>query len=158
MHGFDDSGRLFGPSGNLQDWWTPEDAFKYTTRSELIIKQFDNYQVLGKNISGALTAGENIADLGGVVTSFYAMKKVLKENSGHIKDGLTNEQRFFVSFAETWKELVRDELVLQNLEDDPHSPGEFRCNGALSNMVEFYEAFEVGPGQEMYRDNRIEIF
>jgi len=162
MHGFDDNGRQFDKDGNLIEWWTKEDAARYTVRSDMIISQYDQYMVLGRNVSGALTAGENIADLGGLVTSFHAMKSYMALFAPNYVDpnGFTNEQRFFIANADLWKSLIRDELAIQFLTTDPHSPNVYRVNGALSNLQEFYDAFDVKPGNKMYRDinDRVEIF
>jgi len=151
-HGFDDQGRQYDADGNLHDWWTPEDAKKFTEKTNMVVKQFDGYTVLDStHVNGKLTLGENLADLGGLAIAYEAFKKT-KQGKGDIKiDGFTPDQRFFLSWAQVWRANTRPEELATRIMTDPHSPSEWRCNGPLSNMEEFYKAFNVQPGDKMYK-------
>ena len=119
----------------------------------MIIDQFNNYELLGTHVNGKLTQGENIADLGGVSVAYKAFQKYLNAHPELPKHKVySHEQLFFISFARIWRNLARKEAALQLLTVDPHSPGEFRANGPLSNLVEFYGLFDVKQGNGMYRD------
>ncbi len=160
-HGFDDQGAQFDAEGNFKNWWGEKDKENFLGKTKLIIEQFNNYVALDTlHVNGKLTQGENIADLGGLTMAYYAYKKYLNGKTSPVIDGYTGEQRFFISWAQGWKSLLRDEALKQRLATDPHSPGQFRGNGPLSNMKEFYEAFGVKPGDGMYRsdEKRIEIW
>lgn len=152
-HGFDDQGRQYAADGNIKDWWTKEDGDKFNERSKVIIDQFNGYTPLDTNhINGALTQGENIADLGGLKIAFQAMQKSWQQSGKQpVIDGFTPEQRFFLSYAQVWRNNVRNETALLRLKTDVHSPGKYRVLGPLSNLTEFYEAFGVKPGDPMYR-------
>ena len=151
-HGFDDEGRQFDAQGNLKDWWTEADSKKFTEKSQILVKQFSNYVAVDTlHLNGNLTLGENIADLGGLTIAYAAFQKALaKHNPGNI-DGLTPEQRFFMSWAEVWRSSERPEFLSQMVMTNPHSPSRFRVNGPLSNMPEFYKAFSIKEGDPMYR-------
>ena len=152
-HGFDDQGRLYDAQGNLKDWWTAEDAKAYDQRADLIVKQFDAFEPLpGLHINGKATLGENIADLGGLKIAFAAFRKSQagKPPVGLI-EGYTPEQRFFLGYAETWRNKLRDEALRERLMTDPHAPAKYRVNGPLANLPEFYEAFGVKEGAPMRR-------
>lgn len=159
-HAFDDKGRQYGKTGNLESWWTDKDAELFKQRASQLVSQYNQFQIIGKNVSGLLTLGENIADLGGCVTSFYAMKKAFSGHSDSLAEGLTNEQRYFVYYARLWKSIYRDATLIRLIETDPHSPSKFRVNGVISNMKEFYAAFGVKKGNLLYREpeDRVEIF
>jgi putative endopeptidase len=163
-HGFDDQGRQFDAAGNLRDWWSPESAAKFKERSQAIVKQFNEYQPLpGLHVNGELTQGENIADLGGIKLAYAALQKALDKNpEARTKkiDGLTPEQRFFLSFAEIWRSKIRDEALKLRLNTDPHSPDKLRVNGPLSNLPEFAKAFNIPDGSSMVRpaDKRVNIW
>ncbi len=161
-HGFDDQGSQFDAKGNLKDWWTKEDAANFKKKADVLVKQFDSYTVLDSlHVNGKLTEGENIADLGGVSISFQAFENTLKGKPRPAKiDGFTPEQRFFLAWAQMWRENDRPQALRQRLIVDPHSPNEFRCNGPLSNFPPFYEAFGCKPGDPMYRsaDTRAKIW
>lgn len=158
-HGFDDQGRQYAANGNIQDWWTKEDVEKFNERAKLIIEQFNGYAALDTNhINGALTQGENIADLGGLNVAFQAMKKSWEQNGKQPEiDGFTPEQRFFLSYAQVWRNNIRNETALLRLKTDVHSPGKYRVLGPLSNLPEFYEAFGVKPGDPMYRSEDVRV-
>jgi len=160
-HGFDDQGAKFDAEGNLKDWWTAEDMKNFESRTGLIRNQFDAYVAIDTlHVNGQLTLGENIADLGGLTMSYYAYKLSLKGAKSPVIDGFTGEQRFFIAWAQGWKTLSRPEALKQMIATNPHSPGNFRANGPMTNMKEFYEAFGVKEGNKMYRpaDKRAEVW
>ncbi len=155
-HGFDDQGRQYDAHGNLHDWWTPEDARKFTEKANIVVEQFNGFVVLDSiHVNGHLTLGENLADLGGLAIAYEAFKKTQQGQGGERIDGFTPEQRFFLSWAQVWRASTRPEELAQRIKTDPHSPNELRCNGPLSNMPEFYEAFGIQPGDKMYRPAEI---
>lgn len=161
-HGFDDQGRQYDAQGNLADWWTPVSASRFTERSSGIVKQFSGYVAVDDlHINGALTQGENIADLGGVKLAYAALQTALKQHpqAGKI-DGYTPTQRFFLSWAKVWHTNQRPEQERLQINTDPHSPAQFRVNGPLSNLAEFYEAFGIPAGSPMRRSeaDRVEIW
>ncbi|MDA9554792.1 M13 family metallopeptidase [Pelobium sp.] len=151
-HGFDDQGRQYDKDGNLKDWWTKEDADKFKTKADVVVNQYNNFSLLdNQHVNGALTLGENLADIGGLAIAYQAFK-LTEQGKGETKiDGFTPDQRFFLAFAQVWRIKNRDETLRLRLKTDPHSPEEFRVNGPLSNMPEFYKAFNVKEGSKMYR-------
>ncbi len=152
-HGFDDKGRQYDLNGNINDWWTEKDGERFKERSQILVDQFNNMTVFDSlHVDGKLTLGENIADLGGLNVSYTAYLKSLegKETPAPI-DGLTDKQRFFIGYAQLWRQTIRDKELMRRLKEDVHSPGNFRVNGPLTNMPEFYAAFDVQPGNPMYR-------
>ena len=152
-HGFDDQGRRSDGDGNLRDWWTDEDEEQFEKRAQLMIDQYNEYNPIDDmNINGALALGENIADLGGVNVAYRAYMNSLDGEESPVIDGFTGEQRFFMGWGQVWRITFRDEALRQQLMTGPHSPGKYRVIGVLSNMPEFYEAFDVSPGDEMYRE------
>jgi putative endopeptidase len=151
-HGFDDQGRQYDADGNLKDWWAPEDAQKYKAQAERIIAQYDAYTVLDTvHVNGRLTTGENIADLGGLTVAYAALQKALAGKPHDAVDGFTPEQRFFLSYARLWRQVVRPAESVRRINTDPHSPGEWRVRGPLSDMPEFEQAFGCGAGSAMMR-------
>ena len=161
-HGFDDQGAQFNADGNLKNWWTKEDLERFKQKTSVLVKQFDNYVAIDDaHVKGELTLGENIADLGGLTIAYYAFKKSLEGKPVPPKiDGFTAEQRFFISWGQVWRVSMRPEFLKNLIQTNPHSPGNFRANGAPSNMQEFYDAFGVKPGDKMYRpkEERAEIW
>ncbi len=160
-HGFDDQGRQYDKDGNLHDWWTKQDAEKFDARAKVVSDQYSKYSVLDNlKVNGQLTMGENIADIGGVAIAYEAFKLTEQGKSSEKIDGFTPDQRFFLSYAQVWRIKNRDERLRMRISADPHSPEEFRVNGPLSNMPEFYKAFSVKAGDQMYRpeDQRIKIW
>ncbi|MFD2521506.1 M13 family metallopeptidase [Emticicia soli] len=150
-HGFDDQGRQFDEKGNLTDWWTKKDGDEYNKRAKGIIEQFDNYVVLDSmHVRGEATQGENIADLGGVVLGLEAFKKTEQYKSGKKINGFTPLQRFFLGYALAWMGHSRDEALANKIMTDVHAPGFLRVNGPVVNIDEFYEAFDIKPGDKMY--------
>jgi len=157
-HGFDDQGRKVDGTGNMRDWWKEEDNEKFMKRAQVMIDEYSAFTPVDTmHLNGQLTLGENIADLGGLTISYYAYKMSLGDKEAPVIDGLTGEQRFFIGYAQVWAELNRDEALRQQLLTDPHSPGEYRCNGVVSNMPEFYTAFVVKEGDPMYRSEDVRV-
>ncbi len=152
-HGFDDNGSLYDADGNLKSWWTPEDREKFEARAKKIEEQYDEYIVLDSiHLNGKLTLGENIGDLGGMAIAFEAMKINQEEKGNKTVDGLTDEQRFFLAYAKMWRIKFRDKTLENQVKTDPHSPGYYRANGALSNFEEFHKAFNIPNGSKMRRE------
>ncbi len=152
-HGFDDQGRKYDAEGNLKDWWTDEDAEKFTARADKLVKQFNSYLVVDTfHVNGELTLGENIADLGGLIVSYHALQKTLKGKDEVLIDGFTPDQRFFLGFSQIWRVNSRPEALRLQVNTDPHSPGKFRVIGTISNVQEFMKAFNGKPGDSMIND------
>lgn len=150
-HGFDDQGSQFDGDGNMKDWWTEEDKKQFKDRTGLLVKQFSSYVAIDTlKVNGELTLGENIADLGGLTMAYYAYKKSLNGKPSPVVNGLTGEQRLFISWAQGWKNNIKPEALKTRLATDPHSPAKFRILGPMSNMQEFYEAFKVQEENKMY--------
>ncbi len=152
-HGFDDQGRKYDKNGNMNSWWTDEDAGKFKERTDVLVNQFNNFVVFDSlHVDGELTLGENIADLGGLNISWQAFQKALNENGRPADiEGFSPEQRFFLSYAQVWKQNIRDKELMRRVKEDVHSPGAFRVNGPLFNMPQFYEAFpQVKEGDKLY--------
>ncbi len=151
-HGYDDQGRRYDARGNLRDWWTAESAARFQQRSAAVVKQFNDYIAVDSlHLNGELTQGENIADLGGVKLSYAAFEKSLTSQPRVKVGGFTPEQRFFLSFATIWRNNIRPEAARLRAQTDPHSPGRFRVIGPLSNLPEFFSAFDVPEGAPMRR-------
>jgi putative endopeptidase len=156
-HGFDDSGSKYDADGNLKEWWQAEDRRAYEARTDLIVKQFEEYEPLpGTRINGKLTLGENIGDLGGIKIAWAAFRRAM-ERQGRPDpiDGFTPEQRFFLGLAQSWRGKQRDEALRLRLTIDPHSPGHYRVIGPLANLPEFHEAFGCEPGTRMVRAQEV---
>jgi putative endopeptidase len=150
-HGFDDKGRRLDASGTLRDWWTKEDAQRFEARARKLVDQYSRYEPLpGLKVNGALTVGENIADLGGIMMALDAYHKSLGGRPAPIIAGLTGDQRFFLSWAQVWRSKRRDTFLRQMVASHPHAPDEFRINGVLPHVDAWYEAFGVKKGQAMY--------
>ncbi|MDM1293109.1 M13 family metallopeptidase [Sphingobacterium sp. N143] len=150
-HGFDDQGRQYDKAGNLNDWWTAVDAKQFTERADQVVKLYGSFTLLdNQHVNGALTLGENLADIGGLNIAYDAFK-LTKQGQGNEKiDGFTPDQRFFLSFAQVWRVKSSDERMRLRLKVDPHSPEQFRVNGPVYNMEAFYKAFDVQPTAKMY--------
>jgi putative endopeptidase len=146
-HGFDDQGHQFDADGNLKSWWTPQDEKNYAARAEKIEKQYSGYVAVdAEHVNGKLTLGENIADLGGLKIAYLALQKA---KSGRVDapdaSGFTSDQRFFLSFAQSWRSNSRPETLRLLIATDPHSPSRFRVLGPTSNLAEFARAFNCKP-------------
>ncbi len=151
-HGFDDNGRLYDGKGNLNDWWTAKDADEFKARAQKLVDQYNSYEPLpGIKINGKLTLGENIADLGGLSIAYEALQRSLKGKERPLIDGLTPEQRFFISWSQVWKTKTREDQMKLRVQSDPHSPGEFRSFAPMLNLPQFYEAFGIKEGDPMWR-------
>jgi len=154
-HGFDDQGSRFDGHGRLQNWWTQDDRAAFEQRTKNLITQFNELSprdLPGHTVNGELTIGENIGDLGGLAIAWKAYLMSLDGQEPPVIDGLTGTQRFFLSWAQSWKLMARTEEALRLLHIDPHSPPEFRCNQIARNLDVFYEAFEVTPDHELWLD------
>ena len=150
-HGFDDQGSQYDAHGNLHEWWSKADRQRFNQRVSRIVKQFNGYTLLDSlHINGKATAGENIADLGGIVIGLDAFKKTDEYKSGKKVAGLTPMQRYFLGYALGWQMHVRDESLASQLLTDVHSPAQYRVNGPMADVPAFYDAFQVKPGQKMY--------
>jgi putative endopeptidase len=151
-HGFDDQGRQFDADGNLQDWWTKTDADEFKKRADEVVQQYNSYTVLDTlHVNGKLTLGENLADLGGLNIAYEAFKNTPQGQSSEKIDGFTPDQRFFLNWAQVWRSNILPEAAAQRIVTDNHSPGMHRANGPLTNMDAFYRAFDVKPGDKMYK-------
>ena len=152
-HGFDDQGRQYDANGNLVQWWTDGDDSLFRNKADVVVSQFGNFcPTDGQCINGNLTLGENIADFGGLTIAYYAFKMTEEGKSTEPIDGFTPDQRFFLGFGRIWASSYTDQAMRQQLLTNPHSPGEYRVNGTLANMPEFYQAFGVKPGDDLYKD------
>ncbi|MBF9235800.1 M13 family metallopeptidase [Hymenobacter sp. BT683] len=157
-HGFDDQGSQFDAQGNLKEWWSKADRARFTQRVNGIVRQFNGYTMLDSmHINGKATAGENIADLGGIVIAFDAFKKTAQYKEGKKINGLTPTQRYFLGYALGWQGHQRDESLAAGLLTDVHSPPKFRVNGPMADIPEFYEAFGVKPGQKLYQPDSTRV-
>jgi putative endopeptidase len=152
-HGFDDQGSKFDGDGNMRDWWTEADHKEFESRGKKLIAQYNTYepkQLPGQKVNGALTIGENIGDLGGLSIALKAYRRSLKGQEAPVIDGMTGDQRFFIGYALAWRSKSRDAQMARQIATDPHSPAEFRVNGVVRNIPEFYAAFGVKEGDKLY--------
>lgn len=160
-HGFDDTGSQYDKDGNLKNWWTDEDRAKFNEKTKALGEQFSAYTVVDTiHVLGKLTMGENIGDLGGLNAAYTAFK-MTKQGQGNEKiDGYTPDQRFFLSWAQVWRGNILPEAAAQLIKTDSHSPGPYRTIGAPVNMDAWYEAFDVKPGDKLYKkpEDRIRIW
>ncbi|WP_437933546.1 M13 family metallopeptidase [Sorangium sp. So ce341] len=160
-HGFDDQGSKYNGDGNLLSWWTDADRKAFEDRTQALIAQYDKFCPLPDQcVQGALTIGENIGDLGGLSIAYKAWQLAQGGEPAVEIDGLTGDQRFFMGWAQVWARKYRDEELLNRLKTDPHSPSEYRCNGIVSNVPEFYTAFGVKEGDKLYLapESRVKIW
>ncbi|MBS0205202.1 MAG: M13 family peptidase [Planctomycetes bacterium] len=160
-HGFDDQGSRYDARGNLANWWTDEDRNAYEALTSRLVVQFEEYEPLpGRKLNGKLTLGENIADLSGMAIAYKAYKLSLGNGEGPRIEGYTASQRFFLGWAQIWRRKYRDDELARRLVVDPHSPSLFRSNGPVRNFDPFYEAFNVKPGDKMFKPKaeRIQIW
>ena len=154
-HGFDDQGCKFDGKGNRKTWWTKTDSTRFANKAERLVKEFNGYEVAhDMKVNGQLTLGENIADLGGISIAFDAYMIRLAHTERENIAGYTPEQRFFLGYAATEREQERPEYRKTMVMTDPHSPSRFRVNGPLSNLPEFYAAFNVKKGDKLYRESK----
>ena len=150
-HGFDDQGRKSDGDGLLRDWWTEEDAEKFKASAEKLVNQYNGFKPFDDaNVNGKFTLGENIGDLGGLTIAYRAYIKSLNGKPSPVIDGFTGEQRFFLGWAQVWGRKYREAELRKRLVTDSHSPSEYRANGVVANMPEFYQAFDVKEGDKLY--------
>lgn len=151
-HGFDDEGRKFGPTGNLENWWTPEDAARFTARAKCVVDEWNQLSPApGVMENGSLVQGEEIADLGGLTIAYKAFETYQAHHPRRILDGFTPEQRFFLGFAQVWASQTRPEAIALRARTDVHGYDKFRVNQTVSDMPQFDAAWNVKPGDAMYR-------
>jgi putative endopeptidase len=150
-HGFDDQGSQYDSDGNLRDWWTAEDHAKFKAKTETLLKEYDAFEpVPGFHINGALTLGENIADIAGIEIAYKAYISSLNGRTPPVIDGMTADQRFYIGFAQSWLDKQREARTIEQLKSNPHSPEKYRVNGVVVHMPSFYTAFSVVPTDKMY--------
>jgi len=160
-HGFDDSGSQYNGDGKLSNWWTENDRKEFEARAGKLVEQYNGFKVLGDvSVNGEFTQGENIGDLSGLTIAYKAYQSTKEGKEAPVIDGLTGDQRVFAGWAQIWARKYRDEELRRRIDTDPHSPSEFRANGTVSNMPEFYEAFDVKPEDKMYvkPEDRVKIW
>jgi putative endopeptidase len=151
MHGFDDQGRKIDENGAIRDWWTPADAARFKALTSELGKQYASYEAApGVFINGDLTMGENIGDMSGLEVAYAAYKIALNGKPAPVIDGLTGDQRFFLSFAQAWRGEQRDDAIKTQVASDPHSPRRYRIIGPLRNLDAWYAAFDIKPGSKFY--------
>jgi len=151
-HGFDDQGSQYDAQGNLKNWWSTDDLSKFKERTTMVSNQYGAYTVLDSvRVNGDLTLGENIADMGGLSVAYAALQKALAGKPRAEIDGFTPEQRFFLAWAQIWRQNISDQAQRQRIITDSHAPGRWRTNGPLSNMPEFAQAFGCKDGDAMVR-------
>jgi putative endopeptidase len=150
-HGFDDQGRKYDLSGNVRDWWTKEDAARFDAETKVFGDQYAKFEAVpGAFVNPKLTMGENIADFAGISVAFDAYHRSLGGQAAPVIDGLTGDQRFFLAYAQVWREKQRDDALRSQVTTDPHSPGRFRVLGPLRNVQAWYDAFGITPDSPMY--------
>lgn len=160
-HGFDDQGSKSDDRGIQRNWWTDEDRAAFEVRTTMLGGQYDKYEAVpGHFVDGKFTMGENIGDVGGLAMAYHAYKLALGGKEAPVIDGLTGDQRFFLAWAQVWKRKYRDEALINRLKSDPHSPAEFRVNGVVRNMEEWYKAFDIKEGDALYLkpEDRVSIW
>ncbi|MFY7965961.1 MAG: M13 family metallopeptidase [Chitinophagaceae bacterium] len=160
-HGFDDQGAQYDKDGNMQNWWTKEDEAKFKGKGKAVISLYDGFTVLDSlHVKGALTLGENIADIGGIAIAYEAFKMTKQGQDTTKIDGFTPDQRFFISYAQIWRNKQKEESIRQRINTDPHSPPMYRVLAPLMHFEPFYKAFNVKEGDKMYiaPDKRIKIW
>jgi len=160
-HAILDRGRRYDSVGRIRDWWAPADDREYARRAEQLVKQYDEFSPLpGFEVNGRLTLGENLGDLAGLSIAYRAYKMSLDGRPAPVIDGLTGDQRFFMGWAQIWREQIRDEYLKQLLVTAAHPPGKYRANGPVSSVPAFYEAFDLKPGDGLFRtpEQRVRIW
>ncbi|MBY5920732.1 M13 family metallopeptidase [Ferrimonas balearica] len=160
-HGFDDQGSRYDGDGNLKNWWTEDDLKAFQERGSKLVKQYAAYQVFEDlNVNGKLTLGENIGDLSGATIAYRAYQMALDGKDAPVIDGLSGDERFFIGFTQIWRAKYKEQALRNRVATDPHSPSQFRANGPLANMPEFYETYNVQPTDAMYiaPEDRVKIW
>jgi putative endopeptidase len=157
-HGFDDQGAQFDELGNLRDWWTPSDHANFKAKGQALVSEYNAFEpVTGFHLNGELTLGENIGDNSGLAIAYKAYVASLGGKPSPVLDGFTGEQRFFLSYAKSWREKSRDEATIEQLKTDPHSTGRYRVLGTVVNQPGFMQAFGLKPGDKLYRDSKDQV-
>ncbi|WP_435356225.1 M13 family metallopeptidase [Emticicia sp. SJ17W-69] len=157
-HSFDDQGAQYDKVGNVKNWWKEDDFKKFKAKTQQVIDQYNQFTVLDSlHVKGALTVGENTADIAGIAIAFDAFKLTQQGQSGVKIDGFTPEQRFFISIARIWRVKTKDAFMRMYVNTNPHSPAQWRVNGPLMNFTPFYKAFNVQPGDKMYKPEKDRI-
>ena len=150
-HGFDDEGSQFDSDGNLRDWWTKEDHAKFKAKTDKLIKEYDAFQpVPGFHVNGALTLGENIADIAGIEIAYKAYLASLSGRAPPVIGGMTANQRFYIGYAQSWLDKTRDDALIAQIKSNPHAPEKYRVNGVVVHMPSFYDTFDVKSDDKMY--------
>ncbi len=160
-HGFDDQGAKSDAQGVLRDWWNAEDVARFTAITDRLVAQYDAFTPLeGISVNGRLTLGENIGDNGGLQVAYHAYNLARAGAEAPVLEGVTGDQRFFLGWAQVWRQLIRDAALRNQILSDPHSPAIYRCNGTVRNMDAWYAAFDVQPGEALYlaESDRVEIW
>ncbi|MGA0585833.1 M13 family metallopeptidase [Dyella sp. KRB-257] len=159
-HSFDNTGADFDAQGKLANWWTPDDLRHFEAAGQKLVKQYDGYEILpGLHVNGQQTLGENIADVSGLTAALAAYHASLGGKPAPVIDGLTGDQRFFIAFGQTWRSKIRDAAARVRAATDVHAPAQFRAE-TVRNLDDWYQAFDVKPGQTMYLDpaQRVKIW
>lgn len=157
-HSFDDQGAQYDKEGNVKNWWAKDDYDKFKAKTQQVIDLYSSFVVLDSvHVKGALTVGENTADIGGVAIAYDAFKMTKQGQDTTKIDGYTPDQRFFLSVARIWRVKTRDEFLRMYVNTNPHSPAMWRVNGPLMNFAPFYKAFDIQPGQMMYKPDSTRI-
>ena len=157
-HGFDDEGRQFDEKGNLKNWWSKTDEEQFKKRSQLLVNQFNGMVVVDTlHINGKASLGENLADLGGILLGLDAFKQTETYKKGEKINGLTPLQRFFQGYALGWLLQIRQEQLAAQIMTDVHAPAQYRVNGPMPNVPEFYEAYNIKPGDKMYLADSLRV-
>jgi putative endopeptidase len=157
-HGFDDQGRHYDGKGNLKEWWKPEDAKNFESRAQCLVDEYNGFAIDDAKVNGKLTLGENTADNGGLRLALAAYMATAATVPDRARDGFTPEQRLFIGYAQIWCENARPEAVRLRVQTNPHSPGRFRTNGAVSNVPEFAKAFSCKADAPMVRANACRVW
>lgn len=161
-HGFDDQGRQYDKDGNLNNWWTDEDAENFKAKTQILVNEYSNYKVLDSlPVNGELTLGENIADNGGLFIAYSALQKAYEKNGTPADiDGLTSDQRYLISYAQVWRQHIRPKALMRRLQEDVHSPGIARVNVGVANLPWWYTAFDIKEGDKDFiaPENRAKIW
>ena len=160
-HGFDDKGSTFDGDGVLRNWWTDEDRAEFDKRTKTLVDQYSAFQPFEDlNVNGEFTLGENIGDLGGLSIGLLAYEISLDGKESPVLDGYTGAQRVFLGYAQSWRRKARDESVRVQINTDPHSPAQYRVNGVVRNVPEFYEVFDIAETDALYLppEERVKIW
>jgi putative endopeptidase len=157
-HGFDDQGSMYDEKGNINNWWTAEDSIKFHARTKKLIEQFNEYiPVDSLHINGKVTLGENLADLGGIMFAYEAFKKTKQYKDNQVIAGLSPDQRFFLGYAYGWMINTRPEALADQVKSNEHSPAKYRVIGPLTDMPEFYKAFDIKQGDKYWRPDSLRV-